>query len=309
MVAGSNALLVLVLAAGWAAVVAWLSLATGVQADARGMPVLDAVAFVLILGIDITAVSLLGTMLQVFFFFDTPRWALLAPLLAMIGWWASRPLAVSSRIVVLWMPVLIGGSLLVAALGLSNVAYPAALWPSTLIRLPEVTGGLGVLAYMGVPLGVTLRQMGSRVQGARPVDGLAAVAMLGAILGTLYALTVATLGPAALVHLRWPVVFTLQQITLDSAFFISRVGIAVIFGWTLAFMLGALVHLAVISRVVQPTAWAAAVGATGILAGALLLSQPTVTTQWLIGIWDPLCVVYLVLELVMLGVQQWRAKA
>lgn len=309
LVAGSNALLVLALAGCWAAVVAWWSLPVGQSAKAGGFVVLDGVAFVLILGIDMAAVSLLGTMLQVFFFFDTPRWALLVPLMALIGWWASRPLAASSRLVMLWTPVLLAGSLLVGVLGLSHMAYPAALWPSNLIRLPEVTGGLGVLAYMGVPLGVTLRRLGSRVPGARPVDGLGAVALLGVILGSLYALTVATLGPAALVRLRWPVVFTLEQITLDSAFFISRVGIAVIFGWTLAFMLGGLVHLAVISRVTEPPAWAAAIGAAGILVGAILLSRPTVTAHWLIGLWDPLCALYLAAELVMLAMRHWSTDA
>jgi len=125
-------------------------------------------------------------------------------------------------------------------------------------------------------------------------------------LGALYVLTVGALGPVALTHVRWPVVFVLDHVTLDSAFFLSRIGIVVVFSWTLGVMLGLIVHLRLVWTLV-PVRPGTRLGGSGILlAGWALVAlrlfpSPLASTRVLLRWLDPGAVWYLLVEMIIVG--------
>ncbi len=299
LAAGQNADLVLVVAGG--TMVIWTAIVPGVGREPTPVAaVLDGTALVLMMAVDGLILVSLGSMLQTFYFPETPRWALAGIFLAVVvGWTLRRPHS-APILAGLWVPLLLAGSLAMVGLAFTNLRFIRVLAPLPTIALRPLGLGLVVMAFVILPIPITLRRYGSQRQEVpRWRDRLIPALTAWALLGLLYAVVVGTLGPTALTHLRWPLVFTLDQVTLDSAFFLSRIGILVIFAWTLGAAIGVLVHFDVM---VSPSTGAGvplwAVPAIGMVwfAGILLIPSPAWATWWLVHRVDFAAAGYLTLD-------------
>lgn len=124
---------------------------------------------------------------------------------------------------------------------------------------------MGILAYIGLPVGVTWRRVMPRM-ASPPSPALRVVAMIvpWLFLRGLYVMTMGSLGPEVVTMVRWPVIFALDHVTVDNkAFFLSRIGLIVVFSWTLGVALGLMVHIHLLENVlhrpiirwVAPIAW------------------------------------------------------
>ena len=312
--AGQNAILVIPFAVGWSVMIAAASTRVmNVNLGARAqvlLRALDLAALSLLIVTDGFVVSMFCSMLRAVFYVETPRPALLLPLVGVATWAAWQGKWAAARVTSLWMPLLFIAAGIGIGLGLTNVGFGRAVIPNRTVLLLPIFQAVGVLAYAAVPLGVTIRQWIPEVQGRiRGRRSTLAVLMPWTLLTTLYAMSVTTLGADALVRVRWPLVFTLEQVTVDSAFFISRIGIGIIFGWTAATIVGGMIHLTTVGGWVsggarRPSPGWGIVPAAVIIAGiALVVSSPTEATRWLIGFWDRFCAAYLIAEaLVLFGV-------
>jgi len=285
LAAGQNADLVLVLAGGTMAI--WTVIVPGVGREPTpAAAVLDGMALVLMMAVDGPILVSLGSMLQTFYFPETPRWALVGIFLAVVvGWTLRRPHS-APILAGLWVPLLLTGSLGMVGLACTNLRFIRVLAPLPTIGLRPLGLGLVVMAFVVLPLPITLRRYGSlRQETPRWRDRLIPAIVAWAFLGLLYAVVVGTLGPTALTQLRWPLVFTLDQVTLDSAFFLSRIGVLVIFAWTLGAAVGVLVHFDVMVSSPRGNGvplWAVpAIGAVW-FAAILLIPSPAWATWWLV---------------------------
>lgn len=164
--------------------------------------------------------------------------------------------------------------------------------------------GVGIMAYLLVPVGPTVLSLAPHVnatdrQARRGF--VAAVGVTGLTLVAVYGLVAMMLGPNAIPHLRWPLVYSLETITLDSTFFVSRVGLGVIFLWTAVVALAFAVHLRLTlhwltPRRARPPIWLT--GGVGLLYGVGLLAFPTpsASTHWILRTIDPVALGYLLGE-------------
>lgn len=266
----------------------------------------------LIAAVDTGLAALLTQMLQTMFYADTPRWALLIPFLATTLWAGGISLAGLGRLTQLWMPL--GGLVLgsVAAVGLIHATHVRPLFPERLYAMP-IMHGVGIMAYLFLPIGpmvlILLPHINASAQSSRRAYYVAAT-VTGFSLLAIYVLVTMMLGPQAIRLLHWPLVFSLQTITLDSTFFISRMGLAVIFLWTAVAVLAFAVHLRITVEVLTPRANAASVWlvlSVGMVYGIGLVTFPTPTasTQWIVNDVDPVAVIYLILAHAAVGV--WMA--
>lgn len=253
--------------------------------------------------VDLALVALLTQMLHTLFYADTPRWALLLPFLPIMMWAGGITLDGLGRLTQLWVPV--GGLVLatIAAIGLIHATHVRPLWPQQWYVTPMVHG-VGIMAYLLAPVGPTVVSLAPHVnateRATRP-GFLVAAAVTGLTLLAVYGLVIMMLGPNAIPQLRWPLVYSLETITLDSTFFISRVGLAVIFLWTAVVALAFAVHLRLslqwlTPRRAAPPVWL--VGGLGMLYGAGILAFPTpsASTHWILRDIDPVALGYLLVE-------------
>lgn len=221
---------------------------------------LSVAGIILTLAIDAVVSYLFVDMLKEFFFARTPRLALMAPLLALTSWWATASWKRVARRAQLWLPLVFFASVIPVLVSLQNWAHPLALEPRNWTAFgPEVRGAL-VLTYEAVPIGATARVVGRRLAASardRLVVALLASATFWFWLFLLYTITVGSLGTDALVHLGWPLVYTLEETTLDSTFVLSRLGVLVIFGWTALVTMSLVIHLRVAATLAEDlrTGW------------------------------------------------------
>ncbi len=308
--AGQNAILAVGITGGWTVAIALAHPAAlpSVPRLRHAFRVLDILGWMVLGTVDTVMIVSLMAMLKTFYFFETPLWALLLPFCAVVGWAAAKPRATVNRLATFWVPILFVGSLIVALMAMSHIHYPRTLLPNQAVDGKAVVQATAVMAYMVAPVGLTLRGLATSVQ----TPPTTAVRLWGPLLAwsfllALYLLVVGTLGPNALIHLRWPIVFMLDQITLDSAFFISRVGIAVIFGWTLGIALGLIIHVDLIGESAQ-TQWTHP-ATRGVVAGsvtclwffaALFTTTPATASRLLLSWLDPAAIGYLGIEAALL---------
>ncbi len=309
---GQNGVLVLPMVMGWSVLVTLLSpwhALGGLSARIEGW--LNVIAGIFSIIIDALMLIELSSMMQTFYYFATPRWAFLMPLIAIIVWVAAvQPEATLWRLVQLWAPILAGGSVLVLAMASTNVQRLRVLLPNQHIVIGPIIHGLFILSYLELPLGLVLRSIRPLLaETPAVVWRMVAAVYPWPFLMMFYLITMGTLGPAALVHVRWPLVFTLNHVTLDSTFFLSRIGIVVVFGWTVGIALGLMVHLRVFSMALAR--WWHPGGAllpypVGLLwiVTALLIPSPTRASMLLVNYLDPMAAGYLGLELLCLVL--WR---
>lgn len=248
-------------------------------------------------------VSRLASMLQSFYYFDTPRWVIVGSLLPVVMFAIFRGSMTPWRMVAVWIPIVMAISLAIFVLAFVNVHHPRAILPNSVITITPVVQGLSILAYIGVPLGVTLRRIAPRLAEEAEVGfRVLAVILPWMILAMLYVIVAGSLTPDVIPAVRWPVVFT-----LDSTFFLSRIGIVVVFTWTAGIALGLIVHLRLTRMVMSQNSWIPAVMAIGWLVAALLLSSPQQSTSLLLQVINPLAQGYLVLEFLLTsGRRLWR---
>ncbi len=253
--------------------------------------------------VDLALVALLTQMLHTLFYADTPRWALFLPLVAMVIWAGSVSLDALGRLTQLWVPV--GGLVLavIAAIGLMHATHVRPLWPQHWYAIP-MAHGVGIMAYLLLPVGPVVTclapYVNATVQSIRR-GFLLAAATISLILLAIYGLVTVMLGPDAIPQLRWPLVYSLETITLDSTFFISRIGLAIIFLWTAVVVLAFAVHVRLAVHLIPLSArrssfWLS--GALGLLYGIGLVAFPTpsASTAWILRVIDPVALGYLVLE-------------
>lgn len=309
LTAGQNADLALVAAVAWGSLVALLH-----PPRARGatmgwirlaLQTLDAAALVVVCAVDTVMLNQLASLLQSMFYYESPRSALVLPLVVVVGLVVNRAPESAWRVTTFFVPMLLVLSLGIFLLATANLHYTRPIFPTSHIVLTPIVHALGVVAYVGVPLGVTLRRAGARL--ADPPGWrwrLGAVALPAGFLGALYVLTMGALGPAALIQIRWPVVFVLDHVTLDSTFFLSRIGLVVVFSWTLGVALGLIVHLRMVLTLMPVRPRVRWVGSGTILAiwaiTALRLPSPVASSDLLLRWMDPLAAWYLVSELLVL---------
>ena len=111
--------------------------------------------------LDAVVLSELSGMLQTFFYFDTPKWALTTPLLAVVARAAMRRGNLPWRVTGLWIPPVVFGGAAVLAVAFTTVHHLRPLEPNSFIAVGSIVNGLGVVAFLGLPAGVTLRLGGS----------------------------------------------------------------------------------------------------------------------------------------------------
>lgn len=268
--------------------------------------VVNALALMGVIAVDATMLVQLLGMMQTFFYWQTPRWALTIPLVMLSVMAASARGDTRWRVITLWTPLLFMVSLPVIGMaGLVSIRHGRVLLPNTVLTISPLIQGVGAIAYLGFPLGVTFRVL--RTQMAEPPSltwRLAAVSLPSIFLALLLVLALGALGTVALIHVRWPVIFTLNHITIHGAFFLSRIGIIVIFTWTLGIGLGLIAHLALASQVVasrwQPLSSVVPyiIGA-GWLAISFLIPSPEAATVILNSWIEPVAETYVIVELLL----------
>ncbi|NMP23829.1 hypothetical protein [Sulfobacillus harzensis] len=130
---------------------------------------------------------------------------------------------------------------------------------------------------------------------------LVAAGVIGVTFLAIYALVMMMLGPDVIPQLHWPLVYSLETITLDSTFFISRMGLAVIFLWTAVVVLSFATHLRLIMqwllpRRATPPIWG--IGGLGLVYSLALVVFPTPSsaTRWILHTVDPIALGYLILQ-------------
>ncbi len=244
LAAGQNAILSMLMTALWAIFIILLPPRShSSKWTSRVWQILNAAGGILLSTIDSIMLASLVAMLRTFYFFNTPAWAFLISFALLVAWGSSQAPEAVPRVIMLWGPLLITISVSIMILALHNVQYPRAIWPNHVISLDTVFSGVLMMAYILTPIGLTIRWLASP-QNTVPVPKIRILGLFlgGGFLVAMYCITIGTLGPSALIHVRWPIVFVMNEITVDSAFFVSRVGIAVIFGWLTIMALGFLVH-------------------------------------------------------------------
>lgn len=306
--AGQNAGLILMMALAWGITIA-LSV-PGKSGHPKVTLMLDGVALAGVWLLDGLLLNQLGGMLQMFYYFNTPRWALMAPLLCTVWWAVNRSASTAWRLSQFWVPILLVVSFGLFALASLNVHHPRVLFPNQVIAIFPLIHGLRAMAYMGLPLGLTLRRIGARL--AEPPSAkwrVLAVGLPWVFLVALYAVAMGSLGPDGIIASRWPVVMTMENVTLDSTFFLSRVGIVVVFTWTLGVTLGLIIHLR-IGLMLKPLTlhWRQGLTAAAVVLWggiALAITSPQTSSRFLVKGFDPLAGYYLVMELAVL----WALRA
>ncbi len=311
-VSGQNGGLVLLVVVGWSAIIALLSPWHALGGlSGRIEEALNLIAGVLTVLIDALMLIELSAMMQTFYYFATPRFAFLLPLIALLIWVAAaHPEATLWRMVQLWTPILAVGSSLVLAVASTNIRHLRVLLPNQQIVIWPLIHGLFILSYLELPLRLTLRSIRPLLAETPAVAWRVAAAVYPwPFLMMFYLVAMGILGPAALVNVRWPLVFTLNHVTLDSTFFLSRIGIVVVFGWTVGVALSLMVHLRVVSMALGRW-WRPGVAVlpypVGLLwiVAPLLVPSPTRASTLLLGYLDPAAAVYLAVELLCLIL--WR---
>jgi hypothetical protein len=304
LVAGQNAVIALVIVLAWAMALVLLIpslIPSGIWQSIT--QILDGVALIVTCSIDAVMLNQLAAMLQTFFYFDTPRAALLLPLAIIVGLAVNRAPQTVWRMAMLWVPILLASTTLILALAAVNVTHLRTLEPNRIIQVSPISQGVGILAYVGVPVGMTVRQVSRRLASVpSPIWRLSAVFIPWLMLSTLYAIVMGSLGPQAITQLRWPIVFALDHVTLDSTFFLSRIGIVVVFSWTLGVSLGLMVHirlaftwLPVRRRLARLTVTTLII--TVWVVAALVIPSPQTSSDLLLQAVDPVARWYLVAEL------------
>lgn len=292
---------------------AWLRESGQSSALARiGTAALAVSGMILVLVMDAALLSIFGNMLNVVFYAMTPRWALVMPMVGLAAWISIQPLVTIARLAQLWIPLVVGLSYLTVLAGINHIRFWSAVsvggihWTGI---LPESRAMAGILIPF-VPMMLLLApQVNASRQRVRRGDYGLWIVIMG-VLTSFYIVGLTVLGPEAIDHLRWPMVYLFATITFGGSFFISRVGVITVFFWSILMILSMIVHVRALMTIwpwrsaeaARP--WIAAVWGLWMLGGSLFVFSPGQTYAWMINVFHPWLVVYLAVELVvaMVGV-------
>lgn len=305
MVAGQNSDLVLIWVVLWMIAVTELSPHPD-SLDGTWLTVhawLQGIACLGLIAMDGIMLVELAGMLQTFYYFNTPRWALILPIVLVVIWGARGVGVTIWRTIFLWIPVLLSTSFLILTISLTNVRFGRVLLPNQVIVLSNQLQGIFIVAYLGLPLGVTIRALHPLLaKPANRVHKLWAAFAPWMVLAALYVVTMGTIGDQALTRLSWPVVFTLDHVTLDSSFFLSRIGLLVVFGWTVGVALGIMIHLRFLlmlanSKVPRISRYLTYCTGLWWTIESFALKSPNSAASLLIHTFDPMSALYLLAEM------------
>jgi hypothetical protein len=257
----------------------------------------------IMLAIDGALGALFAQMLQVFFYPNTPTWALLVLLIGLGTWFGSQSLTTVARNTQFWFPIVLVSFFVLAWMGLPLAHESGALtpyWPPT---VHDLTTGIVATWYLWAqgPVAITLAPW---VRGAtwRQVRrwSLAALVFQGTMLLIIGALVVATLGPWASRILQWPLIYVFTNLG-PVAFFIARPGIFLLSTWSAALVFYVAVRLFSASVNLEagfsldPTLRRYLVLGLGVMLVlfGLTFPNPGAVSRFLVGTVDPVAVLWL----------------
>ncbi|MGC8487904.1 MAG: GerAB/ArcD/ProY family transporter [Clostridia bacterium] len=326
MVAGENATISMLMAGAFSMLFILLQVIAWTPNESAPLMewVLTATGVILTLVVDALVLVLFIDMLKEFFFPETPRVALVAPLALLTGWWATASWKRIARRAQFWVPLMLVGSLVPIFLSFFDWAHPVALAPHSWTAFVPEMQGVAILAYVVVPLGATARVAARRLAGSardRVRAGLGAIFGLWLWLALVFATTVGSLGTDALVHLSWPLVYVLEEATLDSSFVVSRPGVLTIFGWSALIVIALVVHLRLAITVAEDLnaggrsigLVAIGIGEAAYWAGVVLLDTAHQASALLISEVDPVAAGLIILEVLVaatvVGLRTFRRRS
>lgn len=249
LVATAVAAGVTVLQAAWMRRMAYRPYPVAMQATWSWLaPVLTWITMLLMLALDAIILYLYGELLQTFFYPATPSWVTVGAIGGLAVWIAVRSLTVVARNVQFWFPLLLASFVLVLALSAGDMRFPVAATPDvgvpagSLARASVATWFLYANPCTTAALLPHVRRTGRWRAGTVAV---AAIALQGLILMAILFTALATLGPAVIPDMTWPIIYIFSIVKIPS-FFVQDVGMLILITWTIAMIL----HLAVHSYVV-----------------------------------------------------------
>ena len=247
--------------------------------------------------VDTALMTLFAQMLTAIFYPFTPLWVLKLIILAEAGWFAGRPLTVLSRNIQFWFPVMALSFFFLAALALGSVQSLWALWPSdqvVLTPLMQAVVGTWFLWTQNDVL-VTIAHFVQPAR-ARVIRKLAISAILfqSAVILLIYVITVGTVGPEAVMSLRWPLVYVLSNLS-SHTFYLSRPGLIILLTWSGAMVFFSASHLFSLSLNLSQLAFHSfrwtrliSMGVAALeFAGSFLLPTPAQATHVVLLMFDP----------------------
>ncbi|MCY0885070.1 MAG: GerAB/ArcD/ProY family transporter [Firmicutes bacterium] len=202
-----------------------------------------ALTWVLLTGITVVALAsaamllaLFGQMLQTFFYPLTPIGVLEGVTLAEAYLLSRQSLAVMARNVTFWLPLVMGSALFLIILAARNVQDTAALAPAWPPGTEPVLTGVAWTWFLWMQCEVSAALV-PHVRGASLARlrwlAIGSELFEGLLLGLLLASVLGDLGPQAARALRWPTVYLFSNLTIHT-FFITRVGVFVLFAWVVS---------------------------------------------------------------------------
>ncbi len=260
-------------------------------------PVLTWITMLLMLALDAVILYLYGELLQTFFYPATPSWVTVGTIGALAVWIAVRSLTVVARNVQFWFPLLLASFLLVVALSAGDMRFPMAATPNlgvppgVLARASVATWFLYANPCTTAALLPHVRRTGRWSAGTVAV---AAIALEGVILMVILFIALATLGPAVIPDMTWPIIYIFSIVKLSS-FFVQDVGMLILIIWTTAIVLHLAVHSYVAAWNVGPPVggynprrqYLVAGLGLALVAGALSVGSVAEAEVWLFQILTP----------------------
>ncbi len=284
---------------GWMRRMAYRSYPAAMQATWSPWlgPVLTWITMLLMLALDAAILYLYGELLQTFFYPATPSWVTVATIGALAVWIAIRSLTVVARNVQFWFPLLLASFVVVLALSTGDMRFPLAATPKwgvsmgSLARASVATWFLYANPCATAALLPHVRPTGRWSAGA---VALAAIALQGVILLAILYAALATLGPAVIPDMTWPIIYIFSLIHISS-FFVQDIGMLILITWTIAIILHLAVHSYVVAANVGPPLGGhnpqrqylvAGIG-LAMVAGALSVGSVAEAKVWLFQILTP----------------------
>ncbi len=195
--------------------------------------------------VDAALLTLFAQMITTIFYPVTPLWFLKLIILVEVGWFGGRPLAILSRNIQVWFPVLALSFFILAAVALNSVQTLWALWPSPHVVLTPVmeavVGTWFLWTQNDVLITVSHFMRPARARLVRKLT-LAAIGFQGVVILVIYLITVGTVGPEAVMSLRWPLVYVLSNLS-SQTFYLSRPGLIILLTWSGGIVFFSATHL------------------------------------------------------------------
>ncbi|AUW92833.1 MAG: GerAB/ArcD/ProY family transporter [Sulfobacillus thermotolerans] len=253
---------------------------------------------VLCLVLDTAVLTLFTQMLAASFYPATPLWIMKGLIIAEAAWFASRSLSNFARNVQFWFPVFAFTFFILAGMGLGHVEAWWAFLPHALKDTGPVGQGIVATWFLWKQNEVTATLSHfirpQNIVMIRRVT-LGAIAFQTLVVILVYLITVGTLGPQAVILLRWPLVYVLSNLNV-STFYLSRPGLIILLLWTgsMVFYLASNLFCMGInfSRLItgsyKSTMPTTLIIAIIMMVGSCFIDTPTQSTHLVVDFFDPI---------------------